>query len=80
MLHLLMTSTARAITEIGAEKQQKLFNQSYKVKIMLIVIYGLRSVQADTDTNTHTQTYRCPHKSDLRKPGMCRPLACAWFR
>ena len=47
-----MTSKARAITK----KQPKLFNQSFKVKTVPLIIYGLRG--GHTHTHTHTQHTR----------------------
>ena len=61
-----MISTARAII-YGTEKQQKVFNQSYEVKIMPLVIYGLRGI--------HTHAYL--HESDLKKAGANWPAADA---
>ena len=61
-------TTATAIDDIngkdenGTEKQQKLFNQSYKIKIMPLVIYG-----------AHTHTYTRIH---IRMKLISRNQAC----
>ena len=44
----------------ATERQQKLLNQSYKVKITPLVIFALGH------TRTHILTHTCPHKSDFR--------------
>ena len=67
---LSMTSMACKSHKINYthRKQQKLFNQSYNVKITPLIIYGLGAY-------THMRTY--PHKSDFKKPAMRRPVASA---
>ena len=45
-----MASAAKAIN--GTEKQQKLFNQSYKAEITPLIIYGLGGI--------HTQAHTYP--------------------
>ena len=41
----------------------------------------INSLREDTCTQTHTctnaHTYRCPHRSNFKKPGACRPVASA---
>ena len=56
-----------------AEKQPPLFNQSFKVKITLLVIYGLGGVHtrrfthahAHTQIHTHTHTHTQKHAYTL---------------
>ena len=55
--------------EMELEKQPPLFNQSYKVKIILLVIYGLGGVHTHTRTRTHTFA----GESDFKKPGVRQP-------
>ena len=53
------------------QRQQKLFNQSYKVKITPLVIYGLGGIR--THINKHI--YVRPHKSDSRnQAAICHQL------
>ena len=54
------------------ERQQKLFNQSYKVKITPLVIYGLGGMHRHTDTHTHVHD-RIKVITGAHKP------ARAWF-
>ena len=62
--HILLLRLYRSFISmaIGTEKQQELLNQSYKVKITPLVIYGLR-----VGTHIHIHTYL--HESDFGKPG-----------
>ena len=39
------------------EKQPQLFNQSFKVKITPLIIYGLGGGRTHTHIHTHTQTH-----------------------
>ena len=55
------------------EKKQKLFNQSHKVHIMLLVI---NSRGGQTDTHTHT-TYTNIPTSTPKRPGMRWPAVSA---
>ena len=65
---LLMTSTARAIN--GIEKQQKLFNQSYKVNHATTYLWPW----GHTHTRIHSR-----NKSDFKKLGALW-LVHAWFK
>ena len=55
------------------KKQRLLFNLSYKVQIVPLVIYGLVCACGHTHTHTHTHArthaHAYPHESDFRKPG-----------
>ena len=51
----------------GTEKQQELFNQSYKVKITPLVI--------SVWPWEHTYMHAYQHESDFRNPGTCWPAA-----
>ena len=42
------------------EKQQKIFNQLYKNKIMQLVTYGLSDVHTQTHTRAFQETRRTP--------------------
>ena len=47
-------------------------------QITPLVSNSLGGGHIDRQTDTHTHTYRRPHQSDFKKPGV-RP-ACAWFK
>ena len=59
----------------GTEKQQQLFNQSFKVKILPLVICGPGDVH--TNTHTHVHTHTCIN-SQMKV--ISRNQARAWFK
>ena len=68
---LLIASIATATN--WSQKVQKLFSQSYEVKITPLVIYCPRAyVYTHTHMHTHTHTLTdVPYKSDFKKLGAC---------
>ena len=72
--HFIIRATPIDDINGNSYKQPLLFNQSYKAKITLLVIYGLRGIHTHTYTHTHSRS-----ESDFKKPGTCRPQHI-WFK
>ena len=74
-----MTLTARVIKRNGTEKQPKLFNQSFKVK--LFMVSGCTHTHTHTYTHTYINAYFGGMKVNIRNQAHASLWpACSWFK